>query len=81
MEMMMTFKQIIDEAKKLSRADQYRIVQELVDTLAEEEPLTQQFVGGETYEIWSPYDAGDAAVAMMEALAEYEATDKQDEHP
>ena len=81
MEMMMTFKQIIDEAKKLSRADQYRIVQELVDTLAEEEHLTQQFVGGETYEIWSPYDAGDAAVAMMEALAEYEATDKQDEHP
>lgn len=77
----MTFEQIVDEAKKLSRADQYRIVQELVDTLAEEEHLAQQFAGGETYEIWSPYDAGDAAIAMMEALAEYEATDKQADHP
>jgi hypothetical protein len=69
----MTIDQIIHEAKKLSRSDQYRVVQELVGTLAEEETLLQQFVPGGVYEVWSPYDAGDAALAMMEALAAYEA--------
>lgn len=74
----MTVDQIIQEAKTLDRVEQYRIIQELINTLAEEEKLLKQIVPGEVYEIWSPYDAGDAAIAMMEALADYEAEHGKD---
>jgi hypothetical protein len=52
------------ELEKLSRAEKLRVVQMLVEQLAqEEEMLTAQH-----YEVWSPYDAPGAAAILTEML-------------
>lgn len=47
----------------LPRADKYRLIQELVSDLAQEEGLA----AGE-YAVWSPYDAHEAAGTLMRML-------------
>ena len=49
--------------KILPSSDKFRLVQELVAELAQEEGLTE----GE-YPVWSPYDAHEAAATLMQLV-------------
>jgi hypothetical protein len=54
------------ELDKLTRSEKVRVVQMLVEQLAqEEERLTSR-----AYEIWSPYDAPGAAAILTDMLEE-----------
>ena len=77
----MTVDQIIEEAKKLDRAEQYRVIQNLLKMLAEEDRLLQEIVPGAEYEIWSPYDSEDAALTMMQVLAAYKEEEEEEIDP
>lgn len=52
----------------LPRRDKFRLVQELITELAQEEGITE----GE-YPIWSPYEAHEAAATLLQLLKENEA--------
>lgn len=54
------------ELDKLNRAEKLRVVQMLVEQLAEEEEL----LTARQYEVWSPYDAPGTAAILTEALEE-----------
>jgi hypothetical protein len=54
------------ELDKLNRAEKLRVVQMLVEQLAQEEAL----LTSREYEIWSPYDAPGAAAVLMDMLEE-----------
>lgn len=54
------------ELDKLNRAEKLRVVQMLVEQLAQEEVL----LTSHEYEIWSPYDAPGAAAILMDMLEE-----------
>lgn len=54
------------ELEKLNRAEKLRVVQMLVEQLAQEEEL----LTSQEYEVWSPYDAPGAAAILMEMLEE-----------
>ena len=60
--------QLLDELHKLNRVDKLRVIQALVEDLAAEE--SAYFRPGTTYEIWSPYDAPEAASTLMNLLEE-----------
>ncbi len=54
------------ELDKLNRAEKLRVVQMLVEQLAQEEAL----LTSREYEIWSPYDAPGAAAILMDMIEE-----------
>lgn len=55
--------ELLQELHQLSRSEKLRIVQMLVNELAEEELLT-----GSGYDVWSPYDSPGAAAILSEML-------------
>ena len=57
---------LLEELRQLNRAEKLRVVQLLVNQIAEEEAI---LVGTE-YEVWSPYDAPGAAAILMDMLEE-----------
>ena len=67
----MTVSELLPTLREFSRADKLRVVQYLVTEIAEEEGVPTIPPG--VYPIWSPYDAYEAADAMMGALAEEKA--------
>ena len=56
---------LIEELRQLNRVEKLRVIQMLVNQIAEEEILT-----GTEYEVWSPYDAPGAAAILTEMLEE-----------
>lgn len=62
----MSVVELLTEARALSQADRLQLIQQM----AEELRLEQMIVPGATYEIWSPYEAYEAAAIMMKALEE-----------
>lgn len=54
------------ELDKLSRTEKLRVVQMLVEQLAQEEEL----LAAREYEVWSPYDSAGAAAVLMDMLEE-----------
>ena len=64
----MSLAEVLPAAQRLSRADKVRLIQVLAEDLghAETVPLLQE---GQTYSVWSPYDADEAAAALLELLA------------
>ena len=62
----MTLEELFVELRKLSRADKLRAMQTLVQDLASEEDAL--LIPGMTYEVWSPYDAGEAAQTLLNML-------------
>ena len=64
----MVSKELLEELHKLNRADKLHIIRVLVDDLAVEEAA--YFRAGATYEIWSPFDAPEAADTLMRMLEE-----------
>ena len=61
----MSIAELLPSVKALRRSDKFFLVQELISDLAREEGLAE----GE-YEIWSPYDAHEAADKLMKLLEE-----------
>ena len=64
----MTLTELLPALQELPRADKLRVVQFLVFELAKEEGVTL-FESGETYPIWTPYNAFEAADTLLNALA------------
>lgn len=60
----MTTEALFDELRRLNRADKLRAIQVLVMELANEEDAL--LIPGASYEIWSPYDATDAAQTLLD---------------
>lgn len=60
----MISRELQDTLSRLDRVDKLRIIQLLVNDLAAEESLAS----GATYEVWSPYDAPDAATTLLNML-------------
>jgi len=58
--------ELISELNNLNRVEKLRVVQMLVNSLANED--SELLAGSAEYEVWSPYDSADTAVALMELL-------------
>lgn len=58
--------ELLNTLHTLSRADKLYIMQVLISELAQEE--TNLIKPDQSYPIWSPYDAFDAANTMLEVL-------------
>jgi hypothetical protein len=60
----MSFVEMLAEARALSRIHKLRLIQVLAEDLAQAEESTT-FVAGQTYPLWSPERAYDAALALL----------------
>jgi hypothetical protein len=58
--------ELLNTLRTLNRADKLYIMQVLISELAQEE--TNLIKPDQSYPIWSPYDAFDAANTMLEVL-------------
>ncbi len=59
----MSLAELMPIVQSLSRGEKYRLVQELLAELAQEEGLA----AGE-YAVWSPYEAHEAAATLLQLL-------------
>jgi hypothetical protein len=64
----MSLAELLPAVDALSRCDKFRLVQELITELAQEEGIPE----GE-YPIWSPYEAHKAAATLLQLLKEEKA--------
>jgi hypothetical protein len=62
---------IEEELQQLNRLEKLRVIQMLVNQIAQEEEI----LTGTEYEVWSPYDASGAAANLLEMLEERSATE------
>jgi len=62
----MSFDELLPTLKELNRVDKLRAMQFLVIELAREEGVLLN--AGAAYPIWSPFNAFDAANALLDAL-------------
>jgi hypothetical protein len=58
--------ELLNALQGLNRADKLYIVQVLISELAQQE--TDLVKPGQSYPVWSPYDAFEAANTMLEVL-------------
>ena len=68
----MVSNQLLDELHKLNRVEKLKVVQLLINELAEQE--AEPVVLDAYYEVWSPHDAPGAAQTLLELLEEDRAT-------
>ncbi len=59
---------LLDELQRLDRGEKLRVIEILAGELSLEE--NKLFRAGMTYEIWSPFDAPEAANTLLEMLKE-----------
>jgi hypothetical protein len=64
----MTFQELLPELSKLSMADKVEVIKRLTQDIAKQ---SAEFVPGAVYEVWSPYDSGEAAVQLQKMLDDY----------
>jgi hypothetical protein len=57
---------LISALRELSRADKFLVMQVLISELAQQE--TELIKSEQSYPVWSPYDADEAADTMLEVL-------------
>jgi hypothetical protein len=62
----MVSSQLISKLRELSRSDKFYIMQLLISELAQQE--TDLIKPDQSYPVWSPYDAVDAADTMLKVL-------------
>lgn len=58
--------ELISSLRELSRSDKFHIMQLLISDLAQQE--MDLIKPGQSYPIWSPYDADEAAYTMLGVL-------------
>lgn len=66
----MTISEVLPTLKALNHKDKIRAIQFLANEVAKEEEIF--FEEGKTYEIWSPFEAYEAASQLEKLLAEKE---------
>lgn len=69
----MVSSQLISTLRELSRSDKYYIIQILISELAQQE--TDLIKPDQSYPVWSPYDADEAADTMLKVLQASKAQD------
>lgn len=57
---------LLEELRQLNRVEKLRVIQMLVNQIAQEEEI----LTATEYEVWSPYDAPGAAAILTEMLEE-----------
>lgn len=67
----MLSEKLLNELHNLNRAEKLRVVQLLVNELANEEATEAPLSTATEHEIWSPYDAFEAANTLQAMLDEY----------
>jgi hypothetical protein len=67
----MLSEQLLNELHKLNRTEKLQIVQILVNELTLEESAGKTTQQPTQYEVWSPYDAFEAANRLQAMLNEY----------
>ncbi|MCT7970843.1 hypothetical protein [Laspinema olomoucense] len=65
--------ELISTLRALSRSDQFYIMQILLSELAQQEPTLIQ--SEQSYPVWSPYGADEAADTMLKVLQESKSQD------
>jgi hypothetical protein len=65
--------QLISTLRELSRSDKFHIMQILISDLAQQE--TDLIKPDQSYPVWSPYDAVEAADTMLKVLHPAKAQD------
>jgi hypothetical protein len=63
----MSLAEMLPQARALSRIDKLRLIQQLAEDLAQAEEPTP-FVADQTYPLWSPDQAYDAAAVLLREL-------------
>jgi hypothetical protein len=61
----MSLSELLPSVRALPRSEKYRLVQELIQELSQDEGIAS----GE-YPVWSPYEAHDAAAALIGLIDE-----------
>jgi ribonuclease D len=69
----MVSSQLISELRELSRSDKFYIMQILISELSQQE--TDLIRPDQSYPVWSPYDAVEAADTMLKVLHAAKAQD------
>ncbi len=64
----MSLAELLPTIQALPRREKFRLIQELLSDLAQEEGLAE----GE-YSVWSPYDAHEAAATLLQMLEQEKA--------
>jgi hypothetical protein len=67
--MKMSLAEVLPTVQKLSRADKLRLIELVAAELGRSEE-TGPLEGGQSYAIWSPYNAYQAAEVLLEMLKE-----------
>jgi hypothetical protein len=65
----MSLAELLPKLQELSRADQLRVIEFLAVQLSKQETIAL-LEHGQTYEVWSPYDAFEAANVLGKMLEE-----------
>jgi hypothetical protein len=65
--------ELISTLRELSRSDKFYIIQILISELAQQE--TDLIKPNQSYPVWSPYDAVEAADTMLKVLQAAKAQD------
>jgi hypothetical protein len=63
----MSFTEVLPSVRALSRIDKLRLIQVLAEDLAQAEETTP-FAAGQSYPVWSPHQAYDAAAVLLREL-------------
>lgn len=63
----MSLAELLPSVRALPRSDKFRLVQQLIAELAQEEGLAEG-----DYPVWSPYEAHEAAAVLMALLKQEE---------
>lgn len=71
----MTIVELLPQLQALPRGEKLRVVEFLVSEIAREEEL-QPLVAGAAYQIWSPFDASEAAATLQSLLDQ----EKREQH-
>jgi hypothetical protein len=66
--------ELISTLRELSRSDKFYIMQILISELAQQE--TDLIKPNQSYPVWSPYDAVEAADTMLKVLQAAKAQDR-----
>ncbi len=69
----MVSSELISTLRELSRSDKFHIIQILISELAQQE--TDLIKPDQSYPVWSPYDAVEAADRMLKVLQAAKAQD------
>ncbi len=66
----MNLTELLPQLRELSRAEQLQIMQFLLSEIAKSEGVSL-LEPGQTYPVWSPYDADEAANTLTQLLEEH----------